>query len=270
MTVQPLTLIQITDSHLLADPEGELLGVNTHYTLRCVLDHLMSRHQPADLLLATGDIAQDGSLEAYRRFLELVEPFDMTVRGLPGNHDTRDNFHRVWGERAHPVLDMGAWRIVMLDSTVAGSDSGHLAQDQLSLLKRAAAQADGRHVLVAVHHNPIAVQSPWLDTMMIANGPELFDILASLPQVRALVWGHVHQEVDQVFRCAPERSEHALRLLATPSTCVQFAPNSETFRLDSLAPGYRWITLHADGAIDSGIERVPGLVLEPDAGRGGY
>ena len=270
MTVQPLTLVQITDSHLLADPEGELLGVNTDYSLRCVLDHLMNRHPAMDMLLATGDIAQDGSLKAYRRFLELVEPFNTPVRGLPGNHDTRENFHTVWGERASPVVDIGAWRIIMLDSIIVGSDAGHLAQDQLSLLRRAATQADGRHVLVAVHHNPIAVQSPWLDTMMISNGAELLEMLANLPQVRALVWGHVHQELDQVYRSALGETGHALRLLASPSTCVQFAPNSETFQLDSLAPGYRWITLHADGAVDSGIERVPGLVLEPDMSRAGY
>ena len=33
------------------------------------------------------------------------------------------------------ITDVGAWRVVMLDSTVRGSDAGHLDDTQLDLLE---------------------------------------------------------------------------------------------------------------------------------------
>ncbi|KTC63185.1 hypothetical protein AO262_22830 [Pseudomonas fluorescens ABAC62] len=47
-----------------------------------------------------------------------------------------------------------------------------------------------------------------------------------------------------------------MRLLASPSTCIQFAPGSEDFKVSEQAPGYRWLRLHGDGRLETGVERV--------------
>jgi Icc protein len=98
-----------------------------------------------------------------------------------------------------------------------------------------------RHVLICLHHHPVAVGSAWLDALGIANRDSLFVVINRHRNVRALLWGHVHQSFD----------EHSgdLRLLATPSTCVQFKPHCTRFRYDSLPPACRWLTLHDDGRI---------------------
>ena len=60
-----------------------------------------------------------------------------------------------------------------------------------------------------------------------------------------------------------------IRLMSTPSTCIQFLPGSEDFAVDSRAPGYRWLTLHENGRIESGVQRlaqVPGSVDLASAG----
>jgi Icc protein len=44
--------------------------------------------------------------------------------------------------------------------------------------------------------------------------------------------------------------------MSTPSTCIQFKPGSKTFALDDLPPGYRRLDLHADGNIDTAVERL--------------
>lgn len=74
--------------------------------------------------------------------------------------------------------------------------------------------------------------------------------------------GHIHQEFDQ------QRGN--LRLLASPSTCVQFAPGSEEFQVSSEAPGYRWLRLYADGTLDTGVSRVTGITFEIDYSVKGY
>jgi len=61
-----------------------------------------------------------------------------------------------------------------------------------------------------------------------------------------------------------------VRLLASPSTCVQFAPGSESFKVDDQPPGYRWLTLHTDGRIETGVSRVRETKFIVDLDSGGY
>ena len=85
-----------------------------------------------------------------------------------------------------------------------------------------------------------------MDTMAITNGTRMLDCLQTSPEFASVVvFGHVHQTVDRMIG--------NVRLLGTPSTCVQFKPRSDAFALDDLPPGYRWITLHPDGSIDTEV-----------------
>lgn len=74
--------------------------------------------------------------------------------------------------------------------------------------------------------------------------------------MRCLLWGHIHQEFD--------RQHGPLRLLALPSICVQLAPGSNDSTLDRLVPGYRWLRLHDDGCLKTGISQVDDVVFEVD------
>jgi Icc protein len=90
----------------------------------------------------------------------------------------------------------------------------------------------------------------------------LFAVVERFAQVRGLLWGHIHQEFDQ--------QRKGVRLLASPSTCVQFKPGSEEFQVDSTAPGYRWLRLHANGRLETGVSRVTGIPFEVDYSVKGY
>lgn len=269
-----LRIIQISDPHLFAQRGHRLLNVDTDASLSAVVQHIRTHEKSVDILLATGDIAQDGEPAAYERFLQLARPIAPLMLALPGNHDMREPFHGAFGEHAMPITDAGGWRLVLLDSSIADSNAGHLAQDQLDLLQQAATTAGERNVLVAVHHNPVPVGSRWLDTMLIDNGHALLALIETLPQVRGVVWGHVHQAFDSVYSFGHALESSAarrqIRLLATPATSVQFQPLSDGFAVDTIDPGYRWLDLHDNGDIDTGIVRVSGLGLEPDAASKGY
>jgi Icc protein len=82
------------------------------------------------------------------------------------------------------------------------------------------------------------------------------------PGVRGVLWGHVHQQLDQY------RGD--IKLMASPSTCVQFAPGSDNFKADDQAPGYRWLELRSDGTINTGISRVLDAEFTVDLQSGGY
>ena len=102
-----------------------------------------------------------------------------------------------------------------------------------------------RHTLVCLHHQPVPMDSRWLDSVGLDNAAELLTIVDQAPHVRGLLWGHVHQ--------ASDRQRGRVRLLSTPSTCAQFLPGSDEFALDTRPPGYRRLDLRPDGTIDSEV-----------------
>lgn len=261
---RPLRVAQITDTHLYAIPDGQLLGLNTRDCLEQVLQRVR-QDGPFDLLVASGDLAHDGSEAAYRNLREQVGQLGIPAYCLPGNHDESiaireqldsEGFHCV---RSHLA---GGWQMVFLDSTVEGEDGGHLDDRELDGLSRALDSQPDLPALVWLHHQPVLMGSRWLDTMAVDNPHELFAIIDRHPQVRALVWGHVHQTFEQ------QRKQQ--RLLATPSTCLQFLPASENFAIDEIPPGYRWLELYPDGELKTGVTRLEDIPGRIDLSANGY
>ena len=94
------------------------------------------------------------------------------------------------------------------------------------------------------------MHSRWLDGVTLRNADELLVVLAEHRNVRAVLWGHVHQTSD--------RRRNGVRFLSTPSTCFQFLPRSDDFRLDDKPPGFRVLDLHASGMIRTCVNWLDG------------
>jgi Icc protein len=101
-----------------------------------------------------------------------------------------------------------------------------------------------------------------MEPIGLRNPDPLFAVLDRFTQVKALLWGHIHQEFDQL--------RNGVRLLASPSTCVQFAPGSEEFQVGNESPGYRWLRLYPDGRLETGVSRVTGIEFVIDYTIKGY
>ncbi|MDQ3200569.1 MAG: 3',5'-cyclic-AMP phosphodiesterase [Pseudomonadota bacterium] len=263
-TADPALLVQLSDSHLFAEAHGTLLGMKTRESLQQVIE-LVRRQQPQiDLIIASGDISQDGTLESYQQFRDLSRQLDAPARWIPGNHDEPQIMAEAAVQTAllEPVVDVGNWRVTLLDSAVPGSVPGFLQDEQLQLLACSLSEAPERHHLVCFHHHPVSIGCPWMAPIGLRNPEALFAVLDRFPQVRAVLWGHVHQEFDEI--------RNGVRLMASPSTCIQFEPGSDDFKVGTQAPGYRWLRLLPDGQIETGVERVIGFEFEVDYGSNGY
>ena len=259
-----LCIAQITDTHLEEERGGRLLGMDTDASLAHVLALLRGAPRAPDLVLATGDLANHGSPAAYARFCSCMEALGLPWFWLPGNHDELAGMRRHCG-RSRPMvrsIRSGGWQIVMLDSAVPGEVGGELAPGELALLEQLLGEEPGVPALGCMHHPPVPIGCAWLDEQRVHNADAFFEVLARHRQVRAVLWGHVHQE----FRA--ERD--GVLWLASPSTCVQFAPGSADFLLDERAPGLRWLELGAGGVIETRVERVQGVALEFDRNSTGY
>lgn len=260
----PLRVVQLSDSHLGETSDTSLLGMNTNQSLTYVLDMLAERQEDIDLMLVTGDIALHGAREAYENLLDKLQRFQFPYVWLAGNHDDAAQMRDVVADR--PLLNrrvtIGGWQIILLDSVVPGEVGGQLANSELQFLQHSLSAHPGQPTIVAMHHHPLPVGCDWLDEQQVSNAAALHEVLADHAQVKAVCFGHVHQDFDQ--------TRQKIRFLATPSTCVQFAPDSADFKLDPLAPGVRLLELHSNGQLDTEIIRLQGVDLAVDIESAGY
>ena len=258
-------LVQITDTHLGPVSGEQLLGMDTDASLAHVVQLVERERSDTDLLLATGDISNSGAVSSYQRFRDATSALARHTLWLPGNHDTLDAMQQSigLGEELCRSLFIGNWQVIMLNSTVEGEVGGSFSNAELEFLKQTLAsgrntlQEPGvEHVLVCLHHHPIDTGCDWLDEQKIDNADAFFAILDQFTHVRGALWGHIHQCIDT--------TRNGVRLMATPSSCIQFAPNSQRFKLDRLNPGYRWLELYPDGSIDTGVSRITDVSFNLD------
>ena len=244
-------LLQFTDLHWFADPATEYRGCDTRRSFGRVLDAARPR-LPADALLLSGDLVDDGSPAGYAALADLLAPLGVPALCIPGNHDAPTALAALSG-RAHMRVGgqhrLGAWLICLLNSFITDDARGRIDAAQLATLDRALAREPARPALIALHHHPMPVGSRWLDGVALQDPGALWGVLERHANVRAVVFGHVHQEFDEM--------RGPIRVLGSPSTCVQFLARSDDFALDpSLGPGYRWFELRPDGAFATGVERA--------------
>lgn len=262
-TTSPYRLIQITDTHLGGRPGEQLLGLDTDESFLDVLHALKQTEPGCDLVVASGDITSDGHIEAYERFLRGVKThLPCPVSWLAGNHDLDSAMRQFSADQVkRDYIELEHWQIILLDSSVPGHEYGEIRRSELQRLRELLDRCD-KPALVFVHHQPVAVGCDWIDQYVIKNAPELLDLLAQYPRVKGLSWGHVHQEfVSQYAHFA---------LYSSPSTCIQFKPNSQDFALDEKMPGYRWFDLSPEGNLMTGIERIPEKTYGIDFASAGY
>jgi len=258
-----LRIAQITDTHLFADPAGCLLGLNTQACLQQVIE--LARQYAPQLVVATGDLTHDGSAAAYQLVRNCFDHLQAPVYCLAGNHDEASTLRHSMNDSGYynmSSVTINGWQLVFLDSTIRGSDGGHLSSRELCKLDDTLIQTADMPTLVWLHHQPVNMGSRWLDTMAVDNPQDFFAVVDRHPQIRGVIWGHVHQ-------CFEQQRRHT-RLLATPSTCIQFLPNSKDFAVEHTAPGYRWFDLFGNGEFATGVERLADIPGSIDLNASGY
>jgi Icc protein len=249
--MDPLSILQITDLHILPDLDETFLGINTEHYFHAVLELAFAEHHHFDLILLTGDLAQYPSPASYQRILNSLQVHNTPCICLPGNHDDYQLMQQIFNTRlvnCKKQFFLGNWQLICLNSQIPGSPGGRLLKEELLFLEDCLTGNPSHHALIAVHHHCLETKSAWMDSMIIENSQELLAIIGQYPQTKAITTGHIHQLMDITIG--------GVRVLGTPSTCFQFTPESKIFSLDTTTPGYRLIKLYKDGRIESGITRL--------------
>lgn len=228
-----MRILHLSDTHLdrAGGPASD--GADGTAALRCLLAEL-GHLRDLDAVVVTGDIADDGSPEAYERARDLLSayagPRGAKIFCTTGNHDDRAAFAGVLGsghvhtrpeavyegaagERA-AVSTVGGWRLVTLDSVVPGKAYGWLDRGQLDWLGEilatpapsttpapSAASApsappapSGTGTVLALHHPPIAMDVDVQRALGLQNSAELAGTIRGT-DVRLVLCGHFHLQI---------------------------------------------------------------------------
>lgn len=252
-----MRIAQVTDCHIVAEAGRRIYGADTFESLRAVLNEALALEQPPELIVATGDLSEDGSEGSYRRLRQLFVESTLPVYVIPGNHDSVTGIadFLIGGVvRTERMVDIGSWRIVFLNSKVEGEAYGYLKESELAALSGALSEDARRPTAICLHHSPT---KPCPSSECHLRNEDVFiELLNRHDNARVVLAGHSHMELKR-------QVGHAT-LLTTPATSSQCrhaqagqAVDHEGFsashRFDPSIHAFRMLTLRSNGEFDTEV-----------------
>jgi|TARA_B100002003_G_scaffold145077_1_gene134412 3',5'-cyclic AMP phosphodiesterase CpdA len=203
---------QITDCHIRCDDKGAFSSlVDTSATLAAVVEHLEGLDPQPDVVLATGDVTDNGTPEQYAWFREILEPLTSPLLPFPGNHDHGPAFRTAFADllpgglperHCSYVVDDHPVRLVGIDTSKPDHHDGCFDDERADWLDGTLAAAPDRPTLVFTHLPPIRVGLDYMDVAGL-TGADLFEeVVATHPQVALVVAGHLHRPIQAVIGSA--------------------------------------------------------------------
>lgn len=216
-----MLIAQISDMHV--KPAGELLygTMDTYAMLAAALADIAARDPRPDLLVATGDLAADGTPAEYAALRVLFDALPLPYYLLPGNHDNRDALRAAFpeqpwdraGEFLHYAVEDHPLRLIALDTVIPGAPGGRLCAGRLDWLAAQLDEAPDRPAAIFMHHPPFVTGIDHMDRMGLEDAAGLADVLAPHGQVARILCGHLHRPIQTMLGHVP--------VSVAPSTCFQ-------------------------------------------------
>jgi 3',5'-cyclic-AMP phosphodiesterase len=253
--VQSAAIVQIGDLHLGAswadrDPARELA--------RCIA--AIDRHNlMIAAVLVLGDLAEHAIDAEYRDARAQLRGINAPIHVAMGNRDDRGRLRHHFGlmpEGPVPLnyaIDIEPFRVLVLDTSVPGSDAGQLDARSLRWLHDELSADRTAPTLLAMHHPPVLTGSrPW--DRIALDGESRLSLAAELAehqQVRAILGAHLHRPLVSEFAGRP--------VLVSPSTYAQFplSLTAATLEPGDEPPGYLVHVINHDAQLVSSFETAP-------------
>ncbi|MGV7220601.1 MAG: metallophosphoesterase family protein [Nitrospinales bacterium] len=222
-----LKIAQITDIHLPRNKQLRVQDVDTYGTLDKMLG-IISDFSP-DLVLVTGDIAEEGGEEPFRALKEMLEPFPNTLV-TPGNHDLGHEYGRYFNDASYQVRHLDDWTLLAINTAELD-----ISDETMSACQRIL--EENERVLLATHHPLVSVGTPFFDQIhTLRNREKHWKSLISYPSLKAAVFGHIHFQ---------HRSQHGhVQAIGAPAVSFEIIGNSEDTKIEIFKRhGFQLLTL---------------------------
>ncbi len=271
-----MLIAQISDTHVTTPGQPLEQRFATAAHLQRAVHHLVSLPKPPDVVLITGDCVDGGSVSEYERFREFLQPLDMPVYVIPGNHDNREHMRQVFGAQGalhqedfiQYVVNAAPLRLIALDTLIPGQGGGRLCRERLHWLEERLTEDRSSLTILFQHHPPFAIGVPVFDRMGFEGTEEFGSIIARHSNVERILAGHVHCHVQRRFQgtiavtCPSTahqthidlRQQESLAAVMTPAACLLHlwteetglvtytSPIGEYGPVDQIYDGKKWLT----------------------------
>ncbi|SRR5258708_19132365 len=252
-----MRFVHITDTHVGPTPDHRVLGQQSLPALEALVKLINSLPFEPDFILHNGDIVDDGSEEAYALARQTLQKLKAPIFYVLGNHDQPRAMRKVLlgkapsAERYDYYVRLNGIGLAVFDSRGPADPAGTLTADQLEALRDLCA-GKGPPLIIALHHQPVQLDSVWLDKGWDANKRMVLDcsdafmeaIAPARERIRAVLFGHVHRPCEVI--------RNGILFAAPPSACTQifsFPPDNIPTPSPGELPGFNVVTITDDATI---------------------
>lgn len=241
-------IIHVSDPHFLAG--GARLGgrYDVESNFAHTLDAIRAVHPHPAAIVITGDLADLGEPDAYRRLRTAVEPvareLGAPVVWVAGNHDERPALREGLldqepsQEPITGVWDLDGLRLIALDTSVPGWHHGDLDDGQLEWLADVLREPAPHGTLLAMHHPPLPSHVPLFDILELRHQDELAEVIRG-SDVRGILAGHLHYSAHGMFAGVPVSVSSATCYtmnVACPAADVNGMDAAQAFQIVHVRP----------------------------------
>ena len=202
-------IAQITDTHIGYDLQA---GDQEFNYLRClsVIEDILALPSQPDMLVLSGDLADNGDPDCYARLKAAVESCPFPVYPMAGNHDRRDELIRAFPgfEDENGFVQFSAecrgLRVVCLDSLDHGRHGGAFCEERAEWLEAELNAHPDTPTVIFVHHPPVVAGIDWMDPRPSESWFRRFhETVIPHSQIVGIKCGHLHRPLHAMIGHIP-------------------------------------------------------------------
>ncbi len=255
-----MILVQITDFHVPAEDGPLPEGFDPAADLAHAVAVLNGLDPQPDLVIATGDLADEATPEEYEHLVRLLAPLSAPLAVIPGNHDAAAPITHAFGSMARmgpgapfvhraDILDdprFGPFKLILLDTHAPRVTGGVMCEARLAWLESQLASDPDLPVFIAMHHPPFVTGLPVFDGFGFEGMEAFRALIARHPQVDRIICGHIHRsltgEAGGVPVVVAPSTTYALTLELRPGERLRHLPDAPGLVLHMRTGPRDWVS----------------------------
>lgn len=239
-------VLQITDCHLQHPDKSPNKAALYYDKLKRLCQKLNT--EPADFILVTGDISDDGTKKSYQSFCKVFSGFSKPIYCLPGNHDRSEILKNTcltyqYITFFNSPIKLGSWVFIPVNTVLPKFNKGYISDKEYKEVLTTIHNYSNYNVALVMHHQPIPVKTPSIDKYMVENHDQV-KYLFSASNIKLVIFGHVHNDYE-------DTSWKNVLFSSAPATCFQMEKGRMYTKVKDDWIGYKEYIIQRFGKVET-------------------
>jgi Icc protein len=201
-----MKIIHISDTHLVSKRAGHYAS-DPILKLKKAVESINKYQSDADFLVITGDLADTGSLDAYIDLREILDELLIPYYLIIGNHDSRENFFQIFGDKCDYQDSFTQFPLVkddkhllFLDTKFEEWHDGGFSQERFEWIENQLQTNSNLPTYLFMHHPPFLIHHKQMDDIGFRHKEQFWEMLSKYQNVKHIFFGHVHLLINGSYR----------------------------------------------------------------------